>query len=96
MMPRSTFETLGYFDERFLTGVEDIDYFYRARLAGLKMYMTSAVWYWHKEGATRDSSKEMSDQNKINHDENIRRFNEKWGFNCCSEMYVKIFNENQL
>ena len=93
MMTREAFEKLGYFDERYLTGVEDIDYFYRARLAGIKMCMTSSVWYWHKEGATRDSSLEMKTKNKKNHLENIRKFEDKWGFNCCSEMYTNIFKE---
>lgn len=93
MMTRDAFNKLGYFDERYLTGVEDIDYFYRARLQGIKMVMTESVRYWHKEGATREATEENRKKNRINHLKNIAKFEEKWGFNCCSEMYTLIFKE---
>jgi GT2 family glycosyltransferase len=93
MMTRKTFEKLGYFDERFLTGVEDIDYFYRATLADIKMCMTASVWYWHKEGATRYGTADAKAENDKNQINNFRKFKEKWGFDCEKEMYNKIFKE---
>lgn len=93
MMTREAFEKIGYFDERYLTGVEDIDYFYRARLAGIKMCMTASVWYWHKEGATREHNAEHKAKNLQNHYNNIKKFTDKWGFNCETEMFDKIFKE---
>lgn len=79
-MKRSVMDEIGILDEGFEHGgMEDIDYFYRAKQAGKKLIMTPKVWYWHKEGATRYSNGEREVQ-KIAFLKNIEYFKQKHGF----------------
>lgn len=76
LMTRKLFDTVGYFDERFLGGMwEDNDYCLRARLAGFNLVVDRSTFlhhYFHKsfQGNKMDSGKLFRD--------NKRRYVEKW------------------
>jgi GT2 family glycosyltransferase len=50
-MRRDTFDKLGGFEERLISG-EDPDFFYRVWLQGGKTYMVSDIWIYHYPPAT--------------------------------------------
>lgn len=90
MTTKKVLEEIGIYDEMYSHGgVEDIDLFYRAKLAGKRLIMTPNVSYWHKEGATRYSVGEKEKQS-IAIKENEAYFEKKWGFNPIRELYNKI------
>lgn len=97
-MRREVLDKIGYFDENFIHGgYEDIDFFYRANLAGLKLLMTPKVAYWHKEGATRFSEAGGEKERQAgaeNH--NLEYFIKKWGFNPHQGMFNKMFKDNRI
>lgn len=94
-MKREVLDTIGLLDEGFKHGgMEDIDFFYRAKQAGLKLFMTPKVWYWHQEGATRYSPEERGKQ-RIAFQENIEYFKEKHGF-CGFTDLNKILVDNRV
>jgi GT2 family glycosyltransferase len=98
LQKREVLDKIGYFDENYEHGgYEDIDFFYRAKLAGLRLLMTPKVAYWHKEGATRFSEireeKERQTKAEIH---NLEYFIKKWNFNPHQELYRKIFQETRI
>lgn len=62
-------------------GYEDIDLFLRWKKAGEKLVITPKVAYWHEEGATRFSEKELPKQTLAEVD-NRKYFCEKNGFDA--------------
>lgn len=83
MMRKDVLKKVGYFDEKFLHGgYEDIDFFHRCKVAGLKLLMTPKVPYYHREGATRfgEAGDEKKNSGKIEK-HNLAYFIKKWGFN---------------
>ena len=53
MYKRDVFDKIGYFDEDFFAYLEDVDFSFRAQLAGEKcLFVPSAIVY-HQGGATR-------------------------------------------
>lgn len=56
-MPRKTYEIIGGLDERFFMYGEDLDYCYRVKLAGLKVYYVHSTQIIHYKGeSTKRSS----------------------------------------
>lgn len=93
---KSVLDEVGIYDENYLHGgVEDIDLFYRMKLAGKKLFMTPSIKYWHKEGATRYSGDQYA-KNKEAEKGNIAYFIKKWGFHPVQEMYSKIFEDKRF
>lgn len=81
---REVIEKIGYLDQRFVGyGMEDIDFCYRARLAGFKIAVASEITVKHGvDGKAYGSTfirttgeGRMAEENR----ENMRRFAEKWG-----------------
>jgi N-acetylglucosaminyl-diphospho-decaprenol L-rhamnosyltransferase len=57
LVRRRVFEELGGFDERFFMYHEDVDFSFRARLAGWKSYYLADVQAFHRGGGTSDQIK---------------------------------------
>lgn len=53
VVKRSTFEALGGLDENFAVGLNDVDFSYRAKKAGLKNFVVSSAFVLHKGYGTR-------------------------------------------
>jgi len=51
--PRSCFEALGGFDERYETDLQDVDYCLRVRAAGLPVSCETDIVFTHAQSATR-------------------------------------------
>ncbi len=96
MTTKKVLEEIGLYDENYLHGgIEDIDLFYRAKNAGIKLIITPNVSYWHREGATRYSNNEK-DKQSIAIKKNEEYFVKKWGFDPIKELYSKILIENRI
>lgn len=96
MMRRNVLEHIGLLDENYRHGgMEDIDFFYRAKLAGKVLMMTPRVWYWHQEGATRYSDQERGIQSEA-FKENLEYFKRKWGFDGLKELHSKILTDRRI
>jgi len=48
LIPSTTFQIVGFFDEKFYLYYEDIDFSYRMKKAGLKMLIITSAHAWHK------------------------------------------------
>ena len=85
MSKKSILQKVGIFDEIFKRGGhEDIDLFLRMRdTFGMRIIMSEAAWYWHKEGATRWNTEIADFRNESMMFEmgNLNKFIEKWKFN---------------
>jgi len=57
LVRRLVFEELGRFDERFFVYLEDLDFSYRAHLAGWKSVYLATAQLYHKGGGTSDQIK---------------------------------------
>ena len=57
LMRRNVYEELGGFDERFFMYYEDVDFAYRARLAGWRNYYFVEAQAFHRGGGTSDQIK---------------------------------------
>lgn len=54
LVRRNVYEALGGFDERFFMYYEDVDFAYRAKLAGWKSYYLADAQAFHRGGGTSD------------------------------------------
>lgn len=52
IMRRTTFDTVGGFDERLPTGPEDTDFFYRLRRRGFRFVIPASCWVYHDPPGT--------------------------------------------
>lgn len=76
VMTRKVFETVGYFDERFIGGMwEDNDYCLRAKLAGFKMICDRSTVVHHYMSKTFQGNK--MDAGQLFRD-NRKRYYDKW------------------
>ncbi len=57
MIPRVVMARLGFFDERFFFGWEDIDYSIQLRLKGYRLLKAESLFIYHKCGASSSVSK---------------------------------------
>ena len=55
LLPTYIFRMTGFFDERFFTYIEDLDFFIRLKRLGFKIIVNPASKVWHKGGATAGS-----------------------------------------
>jgi len=82
MINKTVLEDYGLYDEGFEHGgYEDIDLFLRWKNAGEKLVIAPRVHYWHEEGATRFSERELKTQNKAEVN-NRKYFETKNGFDA--------------
>lgn len=72
MVKKSALEKVGLFDERFFLYCEDIDWFYRLRLTGLKAYCFPEAIAKHKHLAVSD--KKLFSREAVYHTIGIIRF----------------------
>ena len=71
LVRRDLFDRLGGFDAEFVNGVEDVDLCLRARELGYRVVYCPDSTLMHYEGTS---------EGRFDHvNENLRRFNEKWG-----------------
>lgn len=77
VMPRSTYNKIGLFDEGFLIGgYEDTDYCYRVRKAGLRYGVSGASFIHHFGSSTLGEFKKRGDKHASH---NKDYFMKKWG-----------------
>lgn len=77
IMPRATFERIGFFDEDFqVGGYEDTDYAYRLEKAGMRFGVSGAAFIHHFGSQTLGEFKRLGDKHV---DGNRKHFIEKWG-----------------
>jgi len=74
LIPRKLTDTIGLFDENFKTGQCDMDFSYRAKMAGYKTVAILDAVIWHFGGRT--SSHTLDNKTRA---ENIEYFKKKWG-----------------
>ena len=69
---KEVFNAIGYLDEKYFYGYEDIDFCYRAKNAGWKIvyYPYSKIIHYYR----RESAKRFISKNKIDHVKGIIRF----------------------
>lgn len=86
----------GLYDENYRHGgVEDIDLFYRWKLAGKRLIITPRLQFFHVEGATRYSEGEKGKQS-VAIKENEAYFERKWGFSPIKNLFSKILLDNRI
>lgn len=91
-----TLREVGIYDPEYEHGgVEDIDLFYRMKLAHKKLIMVGTVTYWHKEGATRYSATQKG-KNHEAEKRNLAYFKAKWGFDALPHLYSRILLDNRI
>lgn len=94
-MKLAVLEDIGLLDENYEHGgMEDIDFFYRAKIGKKRLIMTPKVWYWHQEGATRYSNEEKGKQS-VAFKKNVEYFKQKHGF-CGFTKLNDILVDNRI
>ncbi len=73
LIPRSTYEKIGAFDEGFKTGQDDYDYCIRARQLNIPRLIALNVLVWHFGGVTADHT--LTPEVRM---ANIEHFKAKW------------------
>ena len=77
VMPRETFQKIGFFDENFLVGgYEDTDYCYRLRKEKMRYAVTGAAFIHHFGSSTLGDFKKLGDKH-VGHNRDY--FVKKWG-----------------
>lgn len=74
---RSTYETVGGFDERYFVFYEEVDFGVTLRKRGFQHYMASYPIVYHMGGATNSDPRNLDAQKHIA--ESRRKFQDKWG-----------------
>lgn len=78
-IPKNIYRTVGYFDENFINGGEDIDYRIRSLLSGFKVQYMTKSYVLHFNGKSTWRGQE-SQENIKQRDQIYRKyFEEKWG-----------------
>jgi GT2 family glycosyltransferase len=93
ILPKSTYEKVGEFDESFYPAYfEDNDYFYRMRLAHINYFVAPII----NPILYRSSMTAQKDPNVLNYVKaNEKRYIEKWGGLPESEKYLKPYNKTE-
>ncbi|HVB37669.1 MAG TPA: hypothetical protein VND92_03995 [Vicinamibacterales bacterium] len=78
-IPREVIETVGFLDERFVTGAEDKDYCIRALQAGFAVRYAARSFVLHFQGQSTWRGPETPEETYLRGDAYARRFLEKWG-----------------
>ena len=89
--PRPVFEKVGLYDERFIGyGIDDVDYSLRVQLAGYRVCVWDGCQIWHGgvESVARKKPNFDSD-----HNQNWKRFIDKWGIKPISDDIQAYCNE---
>lgn len=87
-------ETIGMFDEQFVPiYYEDLDYFYRAHISGLKQYLVADTDMVHKGSATIYSVAKLKEQHDKTLLANQTYYVKKWGGEPGHEKFLKPFND---
>lgn len=82
VMTRRVFDAVGYFDEDLSYSSEDVDYCFRAKLAGFRLAITPKIRVKHRPHSTLTN--EMVKRQ-------LQRFREKWrAFGYADAQYAKI------
>ncbi len=74
LIPRKAWEVIGDWDEKFLTGADDVDYSYRAIQKGIGLYQTLDSLVYHGGGKTADITMDSPKRKAT-----AKYFYEKWG-----------------
>ena len=87
-------ETIGMFDEQFFPIYwEDVDYGYRARISGLKIFTVADTYIVHTGSATIERVASLMDQHHFTFVANQNYYKRKWGGTQGKETYKKPFND---
>ncbi len=78
-VPRDLIETVGFLDERFVTGAEDKDYCIRALQAGFQVCYAPRAFVLHFQGKSTWRGPETKEETQLRGDTYVQRFVEKWG-----------------
>lgn len=91
IMPRTVGEKVGWWDEDFFLYGEDIDFCYRIKQAGLKIYYVPQVSILHLKGATMGIRKESQDITQAQLTDKIESQNAR--FNAMQIFYRKHYRD---
>jgi GT2 family glycosyltransferase len=79
-IPRTTINTVGMLDERFVDyGLDDDDYSFRVRAAGLKLAVFDGCYVDHGSLPSSYRATSATNQGQCSFLPNMRRFIKKWG-----------------
>lgn len=88
-------EKIGYFDENFFPiYLEDCDYAYRAKLAGLEEYGLGGNLIVHGGSMSINSNRELFEQNLVTQTTNGVYYRKKWGGIDKDEMFKHPFDDS--
>lgn len=92
MTPRTVLTRLGFFDERFFFGWEDIDYCLRLRLQGYRLLKVESLFVYHQQGASSSTGKHRRLAKQAE-----KLFLSKWSslLNIKARRYQTVFSEIQ-
>jgi GT2 family glycosyltransferase len=94
-LDKKTFEAVGYFDEMFYpVYCEDMDYFYRAKLKGLKLLDCPSAYHYHFKDKIFGENKELEDYKKRKQGFLEEYYYFKWGGPYSKEKFTKPFNSD--
>jgi|SRR6266511_1216919 len=90
-------EKIGCFDENFFPAYcEDVDYKYRARLAGLMKGNCADTMVYHGGSSTIFSDPDLRQQNRLTHRRNFAYYRLKWGGDIGREIFKHPFNQTSF
>jgi len=90
-------ETLGYFDENFFPAYnEDVDYAYRAGLAGLVAHIEPNTQVHHVGSAAIQTNSKLANQNHRTHGLNDQYWTRKWGCSKGGKGHSRPFNNQEF
>jgi len=90
-------EIIGCFDENFFPAYcEDVDYQYRARLAGLSAGNCEDTMVYHGGSVTIFTDPALARQNLLTHGRNFAYYRFKWGGEGGEELFKRPFNQTSF
>lgn len=93
-VPYKVHNKVGYFDEKFVMGGEDMDYRIRAAIKGYKTMLSINSFVIHFHGKSSWDGQETVDQELVRRNNYIDYANKKWGEDI-TEIFIKSVNAKQ-
>lgn len=91
-IPKSVYDAVGYFDEMFYpVYCEDMDYFYRAKLAGIKLLSCPKAYHYHFGDSIPSEDAEFEKYKNSRFPLMQQYYMRKWGGAPGNEAYIKPF-----
>ena len=92
----SAWDRVGPFDVGYgLAYYEDLDWLYRAKLAGVEVVAPACLELVHEESATRKADETLNARLLAGREENEKRYRAKWGGSPQAERFVRPWDERK-